>query len=149
MSKTVVITGSSRGIGFGLAGQFLSCGCRVLVNGRSASTTAEAVERLHPYGEKVRGVAADVSGREGVVLLHREALVHFGAVDIWVNNAGVGHEIRSAWELDEAVIERVLHTNIGGVVHGTIISFLEMRKRGEARSSTWKDLEATDSCSTG
>lgn len=89
---TVVITGSSRGIGFGLAEQFLLRGCRVMVNGSSAATTNAALERFRRYGDRVRGVAADVSSRNGLLLLHREALAHFGGVDIWINNAGISHE---------------------------------------------------------
>lgn len=134
MAETsVVITGSSRGIGFGLAEQFLLRGCRVMVNGSSAETTLAALERLCRYKDRVCGVAADASRREGLLLLHREAVARFGGVDIWVNNAGVSHETRPAWELDAETVERVLHCNIDGVVHGTIIAFSEMRKRGAGK----------------
>jgi NAD(P)-dependent dehydrogenase (short-subunit alcohol dehydrogenase family) len=130
---TVVITGSSRGIGFGLAEQFLLRGCRVMVNGSSAATTDAALERFRRYGDRVRGVAADVSSRNGLLLLHREALAHFGGVDIWINNAGISHETMKVWELDAGTVERVLRCNIDGVVQGTIIPFLEMRKRGSGK----------------
>ncbi|MBN1278389.1 MAG: SDR family oxidoreductase [Chlorobiaceae bacterium] len=134
MTETsVVITGSSRGIGFGLAEQFLQQGCRVMVNGSTSVTTDVALERLARYGDRVRGVAADVSCREGLLLLHREALFRFGVVDIWINNAGLSHETRPAWELDAGTVDRVLHCNLDGVVQGTIIPFLEMRKRGEGK----------------
>lgn len=133
MNESIVITGSSRGIGFGLAKHFLLRGCRVVVNGRSDSATAAAVGRLRCYGDRVHGVVTDVSSREGVVFLHREALARFGSVDIWVNNAGLSHGSRMAWELDSEMIDRVLHCNIEGVIHGSIVPYLEMRKRGAGK----------------
>ncbi len=48
--KTVVITGSTRGIGFGLADEFLKRGCRVVVSGRSQASTDHAVETLAAGG---------------------------------------------------------------------------------------------------
>lgn len=46
MTKTIVVTGSTRGIGFGLAHEFLQRGCRVMVNGRSQSAVDQAVSDL-------------------------------------------------------------------------------------------------------
>jgi len=47
MNKVVVITGSSRGLGFGLAKRFLEAGCRVMVNGSSEESTGRAMEGLN------------------------------------------------------------------------------------------------------
>ncbi|MEE9905716.1 MAG: SDR family oxidoreductase [Chlorobium sp.] len=133
METKVVITGSSRGIGFGLAEQFLKRGCRVALNGSTRASTDRALERLARYENLVIGVSADASRRDGLLLLHREVLAKFGSVDIWINNAGISHETLNAWELDAGAVERVLRCNIDGVVHGTIIAFLEMRKRGAGK----------------
>ncbi|WP_292003717.1 SDR family oxidoreductase [Chlorobium sp.] len=129
MSETsVVITGSSRGIGFGLAEQFLLRGCRVMVNGSSSATTQAALERFSRYGDRVCGVAADVSRREGLLQLHREALARFGGVDIWINNAGLSHETRPAWELDAETVER--YTGLRPPVCGAIFLFVFSGKKG-------------------
>ena len=130
MTKTVVITGSTRGIGFGLACRFLERGCNVVLNGRSADALRVALDQLHRYSGRVDGVAADVSSPDGIRSLYDDAARRFGRIDIWINNAGTLHESRSVWELDQADITDVLRINIDGVVHGTIIPYLWMQQQG-------------------
>ncbi len=87
IDQTVLITGSTAGIGFAAAQAFAKEGARVIVNGRTGARVEEAIGRLRAAvsGAKVEGVAADVSTAEGVDLLtaaHPE-------VDVLVNNAGI------------------------------------------------------------
>jgi NAD(P)-dependent dehydrogenase (short-subunit alcohol dehydrogenase family) len=70
--KRVVITGSSRGIGFALAQAFLEEGSRVLLNGLDERRLQEAQDRLAGFGDRVTAVAADVSRRSGVERLFEE-----------------------------------------------------------------------------
>ena len=105
--KTVVITGSTRGIGFGLALRFLELECNVLLNGTSPETTRKAMAQLQRYSEHAAGVSADISTSEGTTQLYDEAVRHFGRVDIWINNAGIANERRNTWELDHRAISRV------------------------------------------
>ena len=130
MGKTVVITGSTRGIGFGLAGCFLGRGYNVVLNGSSPESTRKAMERLQGDREHLAAVSADISTRDGITQLYDEAVRHFGRVDIWINNAGIGHEMRNAWEVDSHELSRVLRVNIDGVVSGTIIPFQRMKEQG-------------------
>ena len=130
MGKTVVITGSTRGIGFGLARCFLERGCNVVLNGRSDESTRKGAEKLQGYGDRVAAVSGDISSRDAITRLYDEAVSHFGRVDIWINNAGIGHEMRNAWEVDDGELSQVLRVNIDGVVSGTIIPFLRMKEQG-------------------
>ncbi len=130
MGKTVVITGSTRGIGFGLAGCFLERGYNVVLNGSSPESTRKAMERLQGDREHLAAVSADISTRDGITQLYDEAVRHFGRVDIWINNAGIGHEMRNAWEVDSQELSQVLRVNIDGVVSGTIIPFQRMKEQG-------------------
>ncbi len=130
MGTTVVITGSTRGIGFGLARCFLERGCNVVLNGRSPESTRKALDQLQGYREHLTAVSGDISNREALSRLYDEAVSHFGRVDIWINNAGIGHEMRNAWEVDHHELSRVLRVNIDGVVSGTIIAFLRMKEQG-------------------
>ena len=130
MGTTVVITGSTRGIGFGLARCFLERDCNVVLNGRSPESILKAVEQLQGYGEHLAAVSGDISNREAAIRLYDEAVSHFGRVDIWINNAGIGHEMRNAWELDLGELSQVLRVNIDGVVSATIIAFLRMKEQG-------------------
>nr|WP_158535013.1 SDR family NAD(P)-dependent oxidoreductase [Acaryochloris thomasi] len=78
--KNIVITGSSRGIGYGLADAFLSRGCRVMVSGRSQKRIDRAVTSLSAkYGEeRVSGCRCDVSNAEQVQCLWNEAIQAWG-----------------------------------------------------------------------
>ncbi|WP_420140649.1 SDR family NAD(P)-dependent oxidoreductase [Sphingomonas sp.] len=85
--KTALVTGSTEGIGFGIALRLAQSGAAVVVNGRSGPKTQAAVERLLAQAPEasVRGVAADVATAEGCAALVAEA----PDVDILVNNAGI------------------------------------------------------------
>jgi NAD(P)-dependent dehydrogenase (short-subunit alcohol dehydrogenase family) len=130
---TVVITGSTRGLGFGLARRFLDKGCSVVINGASDLSVRRALGQLSSYGESLHGVTADVSSREEVERLCREATERFGPPDIWVNNAGISHPHLMVWELDAETVQRVAGINIQGVVNGTVVPFKAMQKRGTGK----------------
>ena len=128
--KHVVITGSTRGLGFGLARRFLEKGCNVVVNGTGQGSVDRALAQLSAFAGRVHGVVAEVSSEADVEQLYREAETRFGPVDIWVNNAGIGHPMLKLWELPTERLERVAAVNLMGVVHGTIIPFRAMKARG-------------------
>ena len=80
--KNIVITGSTKGIGYGLADAFLSQGCQVVVNGRTQTSVAAAVTQLG--SERAYGLAAVVSEWDQVQALWDFALKRMGSIDIWV-----------------------------------------------------------------
>src|SRR3954447_12495290 len=92
MKKIVVITGSTRGIGFGMAREFLRRGHDVVVSGRGDAAVEQAVAKLRPEatgGASVWGQACEVSDPAQVRKLWERAVAHFGRVDVWINNAGI------------------------------------------------------------
>lgn len=128
--KSIVITGSTRGIGFALAQAFLERDCRVLINGRSKATTQTAVEKLSEvFGAgRLHGTPGDVSDYEQVKHLWAEGHQAFGQVDIWINNAGVSHQQAPPWQIPVDEIQAVVSTNILGELYGTQVAmngFLE------------------------
>jgi NAD(P)-dependent dehydrogenase (short-subunit alcohol dehydrogenase family) len=89
--KIVVITGSTRGIGYGLADAFLDRGCSVTISGRSEPRIQEAVLQLaqrFPI-ERILGHPCDVTKQSQVQSLWDIARNNYGRVDIWINNAGI------------------------------------------------------------
>lgn len=127
--KTVVITGSTRGLGFGLAQRFLERGCNVVINGTRQERVDEALGRLSAFAGRVHGVSGDVSSASDVERLYREAEERFLAVDIWINNAGIGQPPVKAWALDSSLQDRIAGVNLMGVVHGTVVPFRAMKSR--------------------
>ncbi len=130
--KTVVITGSTRGIGFGLAEAFLQQGCNVVVCGRNQAGTNDALKNLsqrYPQ-ERIYGQVCDVSDYHQVEALWENSKACFGRVDIWINNAAVNNRIQSFWELQPHVIKGVFNTNLMGTLNGCHVAIKGMIEQG-------------------
>ena len=117
--KTKVITGSSRGIGYGLAKAFLKSGHQVIINGRDESVVSKAVEELRKLGPEVDGIAGDVTDENTFQQLIDKAISQFGKIDIWINNAGIPQTQKYFFELDSSEIERLISVNIASLMMGT------------------------------
>ena len=130
--RCVVITGSTRGIGRGLAEAFLASGCAVTISGRTQESVAEALTPLaEAYGpERVLGHPCDVTDFAAVQGLWDAAQARFGKVDIWINNAGVGHPQIDFWDCDPAQIEAVVATNVIGAMYGARVALAGMLAQG-------------------
>ncbi|MBL8643539.1 MAG: SDR family oxidoreductase [Rhodospirillaceae bacterium] len=118
-AKTAVITGSTKGIGFGLAKQFVMRGHSVVVSGRSQASADKAAAELQAFatqGAKAYGVACDVGDLKQVEALWAKAKEHLGRVDIWINNAGAINTMRPIGDLDPADILAVPRTNLIGTM---------------------------------
>lgn len=84
--KRALITGSTAGIGFAIARGLARERAEVIVNGRTEEKVAEAVRRItSEMGSNATGIAADLSGAEGVNRLLERA----GRIDILINNVGI------------------------------------------------------------
>ncbi|HTX79969.1 MAG TPA: SDR family oxidoreductase [Longilinea sp.] len=130
--KTIVITGSTRGIGFGLADSFLNLGCAVMVSGRTQAAVKEAMKKLTESHEKdrVRGIPCDVIDPVQLQALWNAAVAAFGHVDIWINNAGIAAESLPVWEITSEQLSAIVHTNLTGAMLGCGIAIRGMLKQG-------------------
>jgi NAD(P)-dependent dehydrogenase (short-subunit alcohol dehydrogenase family) len=130
--KTIVISGSTRGIGLGLAEAFLALDCQVVVNGRSAPSVERTVgllsSRFPP--DHVLGFAGDVTEYDQMQALWDTAAGHFGRVDIWVNNAGIRNPTRKFWEQTPEMMRRVVETNLTGCMYGSQVALRGMLAQG-------------------
>jgi NAD(P)-dependent dehydrogenase (short-subunit alcohol dehydrogenase family)/predicted MFS family arabinose efflux permease len=130
--KTVVITGSTRGIGFGLADEFLKRGCKVVVSGRSQEAVNKATRQLveKHHEDNVFGVPCDVTDYEQVQNLWNKAAERFGKIDVWINNAGISNAYIPFWEVKPETIKNVTDTNFLGAMNGSHVAIKEMLKQG-------------------
>ena len=93
MSKTVVITGASRGIGAQCARAFASAGYNVVINYNKSEEQAGAlVNELLAQGYSAAAIRADVSDSAQAAQLIDDSIRLFGGVDVLVNNAGIGEQ---------------------------------------------------------
>ncbi len=128
--KTVVITGSTRGIGHGLAMELLKRGHRVIINGRSEEAVARCVKELAAQNLDVEGVAGDVVHPDTYQSIIDKAVSQYGKIDIWINNAGIPQSHRYFHDLDDEEIERVVSVNIVGMMTGTRAAISFFRQQG-------------------
>jgi NAD(P)-dependent dehydrogenase (short-subunit alcohol dehydrogenase family) len=130
--KTVVITGSTRGIGHGLAHSFLALGCRVAVSGRLLESVEQARAALSAKhgADRVFGHHCDVIQFEQVQALWDAAQAKFGQIDIWINNAGTAHPQTAFWDHQPEEIRTVVDTNVIGAMHGGMVALRGMRGQG-------------------
>lgn len=132
--KHIVITGSTRGIGFGLATEFLRAGCKVTINGRSQKSVESALNRLRAISpDNVYGFAATTASREELEMLWNQAEKQFGKIDIWINNAGIDQIKKYFWEMAPTEYEQVIRTNLLGSFHGSHVAFNHMLEQGHGQ----------------
>jgi len=130
--KTIVITGSTRGIGYGLATAFLERGCKVVISGRTQQAVDDSVEKLTQDHDpaNILGISCDVKEAEQVQALWDGAKAHFGQVDIWVNNAGIGTGLANFWDIPHTTTANVVNVNTKGLMIGCSVAIRGMRVQG-------------------
>ena len=130
--KTIVITGSTRGIGFAMARAFLRKGNKVVISGRKSPAVKEAVQKLAKEfsSDCVAGFICDVTQFDQVQALWDHAQKKFGAINIWVNNAGISNMQNTPWELPAEEIRAVVETNMLGEMFGSKVALQGFIKQG-------------------
>jgi 3-oxoacyl-[acyl-carrier protein] reductase len=117
VDKVVVVTGSTRHIGRGIAHRFAREGAKVVINGIEEPSNIEAVvEEVRREGAEVVGVRADVSRAEEVDHLFATIRETWGRVDVLVNNAGLVRTRGFFLETNEEEWERIIGVNLKGVL---------------------------------
>ncbi|HSB67601.1 MAG TPA: SDR family oxidoreductase, partial [Anaerolineales bacterium] len=132
MIKSVVITGSTHGIGYHLAAAFLERECQVTISGRTKPAVDEAVARLSAkYSpERILGVACDVTDFNQVQHLWSEAENQFGRVEIWINNAGTASPRLNFWDVPPELYDEVVRANVIGTMYGAKVALTGMLAQG-------------------
>lgn len=133
-NRTVVITGASSGIGFGLAKAFLAQGFNVVGNARSAERLEQARAQLgNPAG--FVGVAGDIARPQTARQLIDAGIEAFGQVDVLVNNAGFFLP-KPFLDYSPEDIDSLLETNLKGVVYASQAAAAHMIERRQGQIIT-------------
>ncbi len=127
--KSVVITGSSRGLGLAMAERFLESGCQVTLSGRDEGALLRAKQRFSRFQENILTVQCDVQNRHDVLRLWAEATNRFGKVDIWINNAGINQPDIHLWEVPPEDLHSVISTNLIGTIYGSQVAMQGMLRQ--------------------
>jgi NAD(P)-dependent dehydrogenase (short-subunit alcohol dehydrogenase family) len=124
--KVALITGGSKGIGYGIAEALLNAGYRVAITSRSLDQAEKAAQTL-PNPENVLALGADVKDYESQVGAVKQIVDKWGRLDVLIANAGVGH-FASIEDLDPALWHDIIDTNLTGVFYSIKTSLEEIKK---------------------
>jgi len=128
----VVITGSTKGIGLGMATEFLRRGHQVVISSRGQAAVDQAVTALSQQfsRELIAGQACDVSQYEQVRNLWNTGEQAFGHIDIWINNAGRDGIQDMFHELPPEDYVMTVNTNLIGLMHCNRVAIAAMHRQG-------------------
>ena len=132
LSKVVVITGASSGIGRATARRYAAEGWSVGLIARTQEALDEAVREIEQAGGRGHAVACDVADAEAVDRAHQDIENALGPVDVWINAAMVT-VYSPLSEMTPEEFRRVTEVTYLGTVHGTISALRRMRARGQGR----------------
>lgn len=129
-----IVTGSTSGIGLGVAAAFAAEGMNVMLNGFGDKQEIEEkrADLEDKYGVKVRYNDADMTKPEEIRALVKEAEADFGQVDILVNNAGIQH-VAPVEDFPEEKWDAIIAINLSSAFHTTKAVFKGMKERGYGR----------------
>lgn len=128
--KTALVTGSTSGIGLGIAAHLAAAGANVVVNGFGDIDVA--VRELSVHGTRIGHHGADMAQPEQIAEMIAYVEREFGGLDILVNNAGIQHVAA----LEDFPVERwnaIIAINLSAVFHTTRLALPGMRRRGWGR----------------
>ncbi|MGF7533010.1 acetoin reductase [Bacillus mexicanus] len=118
MTKTAIVTGSAGGLGRSIAERLCQDGFQVVLHDINETLLNETVSDFKEKHFQVIGVTGDVSKRDDQFNLVKEAVDHFGGLDVFINNAGI-EAVSPFLEITEEQLNKLFQVNVNGVVFGT------------------------------
>ena len=122
--KTAIITGGTKGIGYGVAKTLLANGMNVTISSRSQEAAQKAAATL---GDNCLGIEADVRNLASQEKMVTETIAKFGSLDVMVANAGVGH-FQDICDLTSEQWNEVIDVNLTGAFNSTKASINALKK---------------------
>lgn len=128
--RTVLITGASAGIGAACARAFAAEGARLVLAARRAERLEESADKLRGSGTDVLALELDVRDAAGVAEALGALPAEWSAIDVLVNNAGLGRGMDKLWNGTPAEWDEMVDTNVKGLLYVTGAVVPGMVERG-------------------
>ncbi len=128
---SVVITGSTKGVGRGLANEFARLGHNVVISSRNEEDIVSATEVMNANSDgTIIGQVCDISNKRELEALWDLAKNEFGKVDYWINNAGYASGQNPVHKIPESLVQSMITTNSLGTVFGSQVAIRGFREQG-------------------
>lgn len=128
--KSALVTGGTKGIGYGIAEALMKEGINVAITGRTKTTAEEAAKKLNSNGKngaEALGLEADVRSFESQQNAVKDAVEKFGSIDIVIANAGLGH-FGSVEDISIEDWKETIDTNLSGPFYSLKASVAQLKK---------------------
>lgn len=132
MSKTVLITGASKGIGAATAILFAEKGYNVILNYNSSAESALLLEHsLKDNGYSALAYPADVSKSNDVARMVNDVISRFGKIDVLINNAGIAQQ-KLFTDISDSDWDKMVSVNLTGTFNccRAVVPYMVREKRG-------------------
>ena len=130
--KVAIVTGGTKGIGFGIAEEFVKEGAKVVICGRSRETGTSAISALEQLDGEVLFVACDVGDIDSLEHSIAKTVNHFGRLDIYVANAGINDPEKTYFlDITPEQYDKIMDINLRGMFFGGQKAARQMVKQGE------------------
>ena len=142
-NKTAIVTGGSRGIGYGIAEALVKKGVDVAITSRSMESAKEAASKLNSAGKgRVLALESDVRDLDSQIAAVGKVVEEWGKLDILIANAGLGH-FASIEDLTPEQWNETIDTNLTGVFY-SVKAALDALKQTEGYIITISSLAGTN-----
>lgn len=129
--KVAIITGGTKGIGYGIALEYIREGAKVVITGRNSETGAAAEKELQKAGGDVRYVQCDVAKIEDLQMIVDKAVEFYGRLDIYVANAGINDSNKTHFlDITPEQYDKIMDVNLRGMFFGDQFAARQMKKQG-------------------
>jgi len=129
--KVAVITGGTKGIGLGIAAEFIKEGAIVVISGRNPDTGAAGVRELEALGGEAVYMHCDVSQLNQLQNIIKKSVERFGKIDIFVANAGINDPDHTHYlDITPEQYDSIMDVNLKGMFFGGQYAAREMVKQG-------------------
>ena len=151
IKKTVVITGSARGLGYEMAKCFRKKNFNVVISDILKKDIDKSKKELMEVSGKgeILGIVCDITKSGDIVNLINEVKKNFGKIDFWINNAGVNQPDKLIWEMNEDEINRMIDIDLKGTIMASKYIMEEMVKQNSGAIYTVEGHGSNDAIIPG
>ncbi|MFN5331840.1 MAG: SDR family NAD(P)-dependent oxidoreductase, partial [Bacteroidota bacterium] len=110
--KVAIITGASKGIGFGIAEMFAAAGAKVVISSRKQAQLDELALSLKSKGYEAQGIACNVGNMDELPVLVAKTVEKYGTIDILVNNAAANPVFGPVHETSLEAFDKIMNVNV-------------------------------------